>query len=188
MVKKWAKIRSRQLADYSIFQMWEKICRSPRTAVEHSFYILKSADWINIIPVTPEGKVVLIHQYRHATEEVTLEIPGGVIDAEDTDPAASARREMIEETGYDSPKIIQIGQVSPNPAILNNRCYTFLAKDATPAHPTSFDSAEDIAVELFDLADIPGMIEQGRIAHALVVVAFYHLERYARQHPGVLRE
>ena len=126
---------------------------------------------------------MLIHQYRHGNRELTLEIPGGVIDPEDASPAAAARREMIEETGYDSDDIIPLGVVSPNPAILNNRCHTFLARNVLPGKPQSFDSAEDIAVELFDLSAIADMIRTGKICHALVVAAFYHYDHYRLQNP-----
>ncbi|MFQ5630880.1 MAG: NUDIX hydrolase [bacterium] len=168
------------LENFRIFAIKETTSISPRTGKEHAFYVLDSADWVNVIPITPEGKVVLIHQFRHGTEEITLEIPGGVVDASDAKPAESARRELLEETGYDTDNIIQIGEVTPNPAILNNRCYTFLAKDVKLTQKPAFDSSEDIAIELFELEAIPTLIQSGRIHHALVVAAFFHLEQYCK--------
>jgi len=184
MIEKWQKLASEVIGNFRVFEIRESTSLSPRTGQTHSFYVLDSADWVNVIPITPEGKVVMIHQFRHGTEEITLEIPGGVVDASDAKPAESARRELLEETGYDTDNIIQIGEVTPNPAILSNRCYTFLAKDVKLTQKPAFDSSEDIATELFDLAAIPTLIQSGRIHHALVVAAFFHFEQYRKQEPA----
>lgn len=178
MVEKWQKISSHPLGHYRIFQLRQDISRSPRTGQEHPFFILEAPDWINIIPITPEGKVILIHQYRQGTEAVTLEIPGGMMDPEDTSPLESALRELREETGYEAEEAVFIGSVDPNPAFINNQCHTFLALGARKKHDVELDSMEDIVVEAFDLAEVPALIRNGRISHALVIAAFYHLERY----------
>ncbi|MCB9420965.1 MAG: NUDIX hydrolase [Ardenticatenaceae bacterium] len=178
MVRKWEKLNSQHLADYRIFTVRQDKRVSPRTGREHQFYVLESQDWINVIPLTPEGKVVMIHQFRHGTAEITLEIPGGIVDNEDGDPAVAARRELLEETGYAAGDIVHIGTVAPNPAFLDNRCHTYLALDARWVQQPQFDGAEDIAVEEFDLAEVPELIRNGRINHALVIAAFYHYEHY----------
>lgn len=178
MVQEWEKLNSQQLANYRIFKARQDTSRSPRTGNTHNFFVLEAPDWINVIPVTPAGKVVMIYQYRHGSETVTLEIPGGMVDAEDSSPLESARRELMEETGYAVDEIIHIGTVDPNPAFLNNKMHTFLALNARKVQEPEFDRAEDIIVEEFDLADIPHLIRSGRIIHSLVVAAFYHYEHY----------
>lgn len=180
MVEDWEKLSSEEVANYRIFKMRRDVRRSPRTGAEHSFFVLQSPDWVNVVPVTPDGQVVMIHQFRHGTEAVTLEIPGGMVDAGDGDPAESVRRELLEETGYAAEEIIHIGTVDPNPAFLDNRCHTYLALNARWQQPPQFDGAEDIAVELVPLAKVPELIGNGRITHALVVAAFYHYENYRR--------
>jgi ADP-ribose pyrophosphatase len=181
MIENWKKLDSQQLADYRIFTVRQDHRLSPRTGREHQFFVLEAQDWINVIPVTPEGRVVMIHQFRHGTAEITLEIPGGIVDDEDGGPAAAARRELLEETGYAAGDIIHIGTVAPNPAFLNNQCHTYLARDARWVQPPQFDGAEDIAVEEFDLSEVRDLIGNGRITHALVVAAFYHLENHNRK-------
>ena len=186
MVENWEKLDSEQLADYRIFTIRRDTRRSPRTGHTHSFFVLDAADWINIIPITPDGKVVFIHQFRHGTAAITLEIPGGVVDGDDPDPLAAARREMLEETGYDADEILHIGTVEPNPAFLNNRCHTYLALNARWVRPPEFDGAEDIATEEMDLTAVPHLITSGQITHALVVAAFYHLDQVRQQQPAIL--
>jgi 8-oxo-dGTP pyrophosphatase MutT (NUDIX family) len=141
--------------------------------MEHDFYILESSDWINVIPLTADDKVVMIRQYRHGSREVTLEIPGGLVDPGDT-PKKAAARELLEETGYQAKKWLKIGVVNPNPALFNNRCHTFLAQDVNKGADPTPDQTEDIEVVLIPLMDIPKLILKGKIDHAMVITAFCH--------------
>lgn len=186
MVKNWQKTDSQKRGRFRVFDVREDTAVSPRTGKSHNFFILEADNWANIIPVTQEGNVVLIHQYRHGTERIEVEIPGGVIDATDVSPLIAAEREMIEETGYTAEKIIPIGEVAPNPAILDNRCYSFLALGAKQQHIPTFDTSEDIVVEEVSLDQIPALIQTGQISHALVIAAFYFLEQYRQQEPNWL--
>lgn len=170
----WKILSSERRESLRIFGLRIDRAVSPRTAAAHDFYILESADWVNVIPLTPGREVVLIRQYRHGTREVTLEIPGGIVEAGDT-PTAAARRELGEETGYAAAEMISLGCVHPNPAFLENRCHTFLARNARPAGPQAQDEKEDIEVLLKPLAAIPALIRSGQITHSLVVAAFYRL-------------
>lgn len=180
MVEDWEKLDSEEIANYRIFKMRRDKRRSPRTGQAHSFFVLESPDWVNVIALTPDNQVVMIHQFRHGTAEVVLEIPGGMVDEGDDDPAESARRELLEETGYEADAFIRIGTVHPNPAFLDNCCHTYLAVNARWQQQPQFDGSEDIGVELVPLAEVAGLIEDGRITHALVVAAFYHYENYTR--------
>ncbi|VAW39722.1 ADP-ribose pyrophosphatase [hydrothermal vent metagenome] len=180
MVEDWKNLSSEELADYHIFKLRRETRRSPRTGADHSFFVLQTPDWINVIPLTPAGKVVMIHQFRQGTSKVTLEIPGGMVDANESDPAEAARRELLEETGYAADELIHIGTVDPNPAFLDNQCHTYLALGVRWQQAPAFDGAEDIGVEEVALDEIAGLIGNGRITHALVVAAFYHYENYRR--------
>jgi 8-oxo-dGTP pyrophosphatase MutT (NUDIX family) len=184
VIESWLKFSSKILGDYRVFQLRQDRSRSPRTGKDHDFYVLDTGDWINVVPLTSDGQIVLIRQYRHGTEEVTLEIPGGMVDAADSSPRDSAERELLEETGYSAVTFIHIGTVTPNPAILNNRCHTFLATNARPVGLPQLDGSEDIEFELVDQGIIPQLVVSGQITHALVIAAFYFYEQYKAESPG----
>ena len=177
MIEPWPSIETTLQGDYEVFKVRRDVRRSPRTGRNHPFHLIEAPDWVNIVPITPDGQLVMVEQYRHGSERVTLEIPGGVMDPSDISPLAAARREMIEETGYDSEYIEYLGVVAPNPAIQTNQCFSFLARDVHAAELPSLDHAEDIAVRLIGPDQVPALIAEGAVSHALVVAAFYFLDR-----------
>lgn len=181
MVEEWDKLDSKPLADYRIFKSREDTRRSPRTGKIHTFYVLESNDWMNVIPLTAEGKVIFVHQFRHGTERVTMEVPGGLVETAEP-PAETARRELLEETGYAGDQIIPIGMVEPNPAFLDNRCYSFLATNVRLIQKPQFDGTEDIVISQVPLDEVPHLIRNQTITHSLTIAAFYHLERYIEVH------
>src|SRR5208283_3098249 len=111
---------STPLGDFRIFTVRADRKISPRTQREHDFLVIDSINWVNVIAVTPDGRLVMVEQYRHGSNTVELEIPGGMMDAKDASPEAAALRELREETGYEGEKARVIGKVWPNPAIMSN--------------------------------------------------------------------
>lgn len=179
----WKIIKSKRDSSFRVFSLRTDRARSPRTGKEHDFFILESSSWINVIPLTRENDVVMIRQYRHGIRNVTLEIPGGLVEPGDT-PLDAARRELREETGYEGEELISLGFVHPNPAIQNNRCYTYLATNCVHAGTQELDEKEDIEVITCPLDIIPRLIRDGVITHSLVVVAFYRFFMEYRLHHG----
>ncbi|MEM7008904.1 MAG: NUDIX hydrolase, partial [Thermodesulfobacteriota bacterium] len=126
MIKKWSVINSEVLQSNKIFNVRKDKSRSPITGDDHDFFVVEAPDWINVVALTEENEIVLIEQYRHGTDSVTVEIPGGMVDPGE-EPLQTAKRELLEETGYAGENWVQIGVVHPNPAMQNNRCFMFLA-------------------------------------------------------------
>lgn len=177
MVEKWRKVRRDLLGDYEVFRVFRDVREAPHTSEEHVFHLVESPDWVNILPITSDGRFVMVEQFRHGSDSVTLEIPGGLVDPTDGSPLEAARREMVEETGFDSDDVRFLGVVSPNPAIQTNRCFSYVAYDAREVRPQSLDGAEDILVRLVDPVEVPRLVGDGRVNHALVLTALYLFDR-----------
>ena len=168
----WDVVESTYISRKEWFTVRRDHVRLPSGAEIPEYWVTEYRPWVNVVAVTPQDELVLIRQYRHGIREVTLEIPGGLVEAADT-PLTAAKRELLEETGYRGETWIDLGYVHPNPAIQGNRCHTFLALGVTPEGPQTLDEKEDIAVLLRPLTDIPRLIREGEITHALVVAAFW---------------
>jgi 8-oxo-dGTP pyrophosphatase MutT (NUDIX family) len=170
----WPRISSAAIADCRIFKVREDLCERERDGKQSTFFVIESPDWVNIIALTPRKEVVLVEQYRYGTEEILLEIPGGVID-EGEPPETAAKRELLEETGYSAGKWVFLGKSLPNPAMQNNTVYHYLALDCEKTAETDFDEHESLVTRIEPLAEIGGLIHDGSIAPSQVVAAFYYL-------------
>lgn len=168
----WSRQSSEPLADCRVFRVRRDRSADPRDGREHDFFVIESPDWINIIPLTDAGEVVLIEQYRHGADEISLEIPGGMVDDGES-PREAAARELLEETGYAATELIGLGKTRPNPAIQDNWIHTYLARGVEFRHEPVFAGTEHTVVRLVPLEHIPSLIADGTINHALVVVGFY---------------
>ena len=179
-LERWPKISSKRVGDYRIFQIRSDIRRSPRTGKEHDFFVLECVNWVNVIAVTAQNELVMIEQYRHGSDTIELEIPGGMMDPGEDSPVTTGVRELREETGYEGHNGRVIGEIFPNPAIMANTCYTVLVENCELKHATVFDHSEDIITRLVAWREIPELIRSRRIRHSLVVVALYHYELLLR--------
>lgn len=172
----WTVGEEREIARTRIFSLHGRRCTSAlRPDVSFEAAILKCPDWVNVIALTPGQEVVLIEQYRHGIDRVTLEIPGGMVD-EGEGPVEAAVRELLEETGHAGGEPRILGVTTPNPAFQDNRLTTVLVPDCRLVAEPEGDAHEEIAVRLTPLADIPRLLREGEIHHALVVAAFALLQ------------
>jgi 8-oxo-dGTP pyrophosphatase MutT (NUDIX family) len=180
VIEPWPKISSKTAGKYGIFSVRAVTKRSPRTGEPYTFSVIDSVNWVNVVALTPDQRVILIEQYRQGSETVELEIPGGMIDPGDVSPVAAAVRELREETAYagENPRII--GQVFPNPAIMSNTSFTVLVENCRLNGDTHFDHTEEIITKLAPVDELPGLVAAGKIRHCIVVAALYHFELWRR--------
>jgi len=170
----WTFLGSRELSDHHIFRIRnDRYCFEP-SGRQQDFVVLDSSDWVNVIPITDDGQVVLIRQYRHGIRAATLEIPGGIIDRGES-PEAAAARELREETGYVAARIRKLGRTRPNPAIQNNFQHSYLAEGCLKTAQPELDPFEHVEVLLSPLKSIPELIRREEISNALVITAFSFL-------------
>jgi len=174
LVAPWRVTETGEIARTPIFTLRSRRCESPDANKAGDFVYIDSNDWCNVIALTDDDHVVMIEQFRYGTKEVTLELPGGVID-DGEDPAAACRRELMEETGYAGDQVELIGSVSANPAMQNNRCHFGLVRAARLVGEQQPDEHEQIAVRLVDRSDLPRLVAEGVIHHSLIVAAIYRL-------------
>ena len=181
MIKPWRQLHSKPVGDFRIFTVRSDQKISPRTEQPHDFFVIDSHNWVNVVALTADRQLIMIEQFRHGTNTIELEIPGGVIDAKDASPVAAGLRELREETGYEAEQSQLLGQIFPNPAIMSNTCFTVLAQNCRLKHPTELDSGEDLLTRLVPVSAIPELVKSGKIGHSLVVVALYHFELWERE-------
>ena len=136
---------------------------------------------MNVIAVTPNDELVMVEQYRHGSNTVELEIPGGMMDPHESDPVATGVRELCEETGYVGDSAGKLGWIYANPAIMNNRSHFVVVENCVHRHDCEFDHSEDLITRLVPWREIPEIVRAGKIRHPLVVAALYQYELSRRR-------
>ncbi len=166
----WKKLSSESGQDLILFKSRFDYYENVRNNHRVKAVILQAPDWVNIVALTPQRQVVIVQQYRFGTQQMTSEIPAGIVDQDET-PAQAARRELLEETGYTSQDWTAMDYVEPNPAFLNNKCYFFLARNAQKTHSTRLDDGENIRTLTMPERELRKEIEQGHLRHSLALAA-----------------
>lgn len=171
---KWDIIEDKKLFETPIFSLHQRELLPDKKTDTAPFIVLNAPDWINIIALNEDQEVVLVEQYRAGIHQSTLEIPGGMID-EGESPLEAAKRELLEETGYQSKKWTLLGETSANPAFLNNFTSIFLAENCIKTGEQNLDGNEDIDIHVLPLGRFLDLVKSSTIHHSIVVAAVAHL-------------
>ncbi len=154
----------------AVFDVMRARYRHPVRGRERDFVVIDAPDWVNVVALTPDRRLVLVRQFRFGIDDFSLEIPGGVMEAGE-DPLAAAQRELREETGYAGRSARLLGGVHPNPAIMNNVCHLVLVEQAERTEALAWDHDEEIEVLTAPVDEVQAWARTGRIRHALVLDA-----------------
>jgi 8-oxo-dGTP pyrophosphatase MutT (NUDIX family) len=176
---RWVRGGERVLASTRVLDLLSVHFRHPVRGTERDYVVARAPDWVNVVALTPGANLVLVRQFRFGSNDFSLEIPGGVIEAGE-DPMAAGVRELSEETGYGGGAVSVMGSVRPNPAIMDNRCHFVLVDGAVPAGPMKWDHDEEIEVSTAPIAEVLAWARSGRITHSLTVAALMLFEGVRR--------
>lgn len=169
----WTQVGVRHERDYRIFQTRTLDVTDPRDGSPYVRTVIDAPDWVNVVPITTSGDVVLVRQFRFGTWSNTLEIPGGMLD-EGEDALTAAARELEEETGFRAAKVTPLGSSHPNPAIFGNRLHSFIAEGCERIHAGRPDSGEDLQVVVVPRTELKALVLSGEITHSLVLAALLY--------------
>jgi 8-oxo-dGTP pyrophosphatase MutT (NUDIX family) len=181
MIRHWEILNRKTLHDFKIMQIEAKKVRSPRTGNTADVLAIHFPAWVVVLAITAAKEVVMVRQYRHGTEKIHLELPGGLMDPDDPSPVAVARRELLEETGYGSKDFHIIGECFPQPAIFSNKCFVCLAIDTEYKQDQTLDEGEDIEVVKIPITDIPLKIDSNDIDNGMTLLAFFYFWTYEKK-------
>ncbi|MCL2210250.1 MAG: NUDIX hydrolase [Treponema sp.] len=176
----WTEENRKKVFDCRIFSVWESYCKSPvkggfhaqdnKNNEPHVFSLIETKNWAIVIPEaeTPEGKkFLMVRQWRHGSMCLSLEFPGGVFEPGEN-PEQAAARELYEETGYRPCKITKLGEFSPNPAIMTNTVYFFLAQDLKGDGIQKLDTDEYVETEFVSADEVMQGMGSAPYVHALM--------------------
>ncbi len=170
MIKRWRTISQNEPFYGRIFRYRQVRRCSTTQTMEGDFDVLDFSDWVNIVALTEDKRVLLVRQYRQGVDDVTLEIPGGAVHRAE-DPLLAAQRELREETGHEAKTWLSLGTVQPNPAIQSNTCHIYLAQDCFKVGEPMLDPLEELEVESVPSKELRQLVNSGTIRHSLVMSA-----------------
>lgn len=147
-------------------------CETPSGHRLNPYYVLGYPDWVHIVALTPERRLVLVRQYRHAGGSEFLELPGGTVDVADRSPMVTAARELEEETGYVGMRPKLVSSLYANPALQTNRVHVYLVDGAEPSGQLKRDGGEDgMTVHLMPIPQVVAGLRDGVIGQSLHVAS-----------------
>jgi ADP-ribose pyrophosphatase len=175
---KWKILSSEYLFNDLWFKVRKDRCQKPDGGIVDPYYVYEFPTWVTALAFTEDGRIIMERQYRHAIDDICIEIPGGCVDDTDKNLEEAIARELLEETGYSFSTYEYLGKISANPSTNSNLMHMFLAKGGKKVSDQHLDANEDIQVELVTVAELKAMIRENKILQAMhVACIMYGLEK-----------
>lgn len=170
----WQVESSETEAEYEVYSVRLDRVRSPKTGKVLDYHVVVAVNGVAVIALTTDGELVMVEQYRHGVRELSLELPGGILD--DDTPEDAARRELQEETGYEVDEVRTIGRVASNPAWETSQVHVVVATGAVATAEKDEDEGEDIRVRRIPVDQVRQLITAGEIRSAITIASLYLFE------------
>ncbi len=180
-IKPWKTLQSDVVLENQYLKIRKDICQLPEGTILQDYYVREDQDNAIVFCVTKSGDVVLVRQFRQGLQEITIELPGGLRERHDISMAEAARRELLEETGYSSERLEEIGVMGLSPASSSGRSHIFFSPEAEKIAAPKFVIGETTEVVLKTIPELKAMLGRGEIIGALHNAAMYRALAYLEQ-------
>jgi len=170
---RWKTLSTEYLFKDTWFTVRKDRCETEDGRIIDPYYVYEFPTWATACALTEDNNVILVRQYRHALDQISLETPGGCVDDTDADPQAGIARELMEETGYEFSSFTYLGKTSPNPSTNNNWMHMYLAKGGKKVADQNLDHNEEIEVELYSIEEVKAMLDKNEIIQAMHCVCLF---------------
>ena len=177
---RWQLQKEKTFADCRIFSVHQETWKHPGDDRQGEFYVMHCPGWVNVLALTADRQLVMVRQFRYGTRDLSLEIPGGLME-EGESPVETGERELREETGYVGASARVLASVHPNPAIQSNRCHLVLVEGVEKKAAIEWDGNEEMEVLTMPVDEVLEKAWNGEITHSLVIDALFYLQRFLAQ-------
>jgi 8-oxo-dGTP pyrophosphatase MutT (NUDIX family) len=176
-MRRWIRLDSKPVIDDRWFRVTADRCAIGYGKVIEPFYIVHEKEWVHIYAMNSRSEVLTVRQYRYAADAICTELPGGVVDGEET-PESAAKRELLKETGHVAKRWSYVGRLFANPARQTNSVHIFLAEDLQLEGVQTLDDSEQITWSFQSMAAIDAAVPGGDFSQALHVASLYRVRQF----------
>lgn len=170
----WKILSSEFLFNDLWFKVRKDKCETPEGKIVDPYYVYEFTTWVTALPITEEGKVLMVKQYRHALGETCIEIPGGCVDETDKNFESAIARELLEETGFVFSSYEYLGKISANPSTNNNLMHMFLARGGKKIAEQKLDGNEEIEIVLMEMDELKQLLKKNKIVQSMHVTCILY--------------